>query len=202
MARPSDGTIAVGTHGRGIFVGRAEVGNIAPDLLPMVQDTLNIDNSWQLIGSPMASDSDVEPGSDLQLFEFSGTYKSASGITSHNGYWAKSRSGSEIVYNGRADTSTTIALEEGWNIIGGVADTVAVSAVKDPNGIRSSTDILEYVNGSYQAASDIKSLQGYWIRANQAGEIEIAPGGSSGIIPPALSSGHLDLCTSSGLSVV
>ena len=195
MARPSDGTIAVGTHGRGVFVGRADVGNIAPDLLPMVEDTLNINNSWQLVGSPMASDSDVEPGSNLQLFEFSGTYKSASDITSHNGYWAKSRSGSEIVYNGRADTSATIALEEGWNIIGGIADTVGVSAVKDPNGIRSSADIFEFANGSYQAASDIKSLQGYWIQANQAGEIEIAPGSSTGKSQPALASGQFGKIT-------
>ncbi|MDZ7657972.1 T9SS type A sorting domain-containing protein [Fodinibius sp.] len=195
MARPSDGTIAVGTHGRGIFVGRTDVGNIAPDLLPMVEETLDVNNSWQLVGSPMASDSDVEPGNDLQLFEFSGTYKSASDITSHNGYWAKSRSGSEIVYNGRADTSATIALEEGWNLIGGVADTVGVSAINDPNGILSASDIFEFVDGSYQAATDIKSLQGYWIQANQAGEIEIAPESSSGKTQPLIASNQLGRIT-------
>ncbi len=195
MARPSDGTIAVGTHGRGIFVGRADVGNVAPDLLPMVEETLNINNSWQLVGSPMASDSDVEPGTNLQLFEFSGTYKSAANITSHNGYWAKSRSGSEIAYNGRADTSATIALEAGWNIVGGVADTVGVSAVNDPNGILSTSDIYEFVDGSYQAAADIKSLQGYWIQANQAGEIEIAPESSSGKSELASASGQFGTIT-------
>jgi photosystem II stability/assembly factor-like uncharacterized protein len=195
MARPTDGTIAVGTHGRGIFVGRTDVGDIAAGLLPPFKDTLDVTNSWQLVGSPMTSFTDVELGDDLQLFEFSGTYKSAAKISPHNGYWTKSRSGSEIVYDGRADTSATIALEEGWNLIGGVADTVGVSAINDPDGILSSSDLFEFVDGSYQAASDIKSLQGYWIRANQAGEIEIAPGSSSGKSRPALALGQLGTIT-------
>jgi hypothetical protein len=76
-----------------------------------------------------------------------------------------------------------------------VADTVGVSAVKDPNGIRSSTDIFEFMNGTYQKATNIKSLQGYWIRANQAGEIEIAPQSSSGKVRPALASGQFGTIT-------
>jgi len=190
-ARSTDGTIAVGTHGRGIFVGRTDVGDIVAGLLPRVKDTLNVNNSWQLVGSPMASDTDINFGDNLQLFEFSGTYKSAAKITPHNGYWAKSRAGSEIIYDGGADTSATIALEEGWNLIGGLADTVGISAINDPDGILSSSDVYEYTSGSYQAASNIKSLQGYWIQANQAGNIEITSGSSSAKSKPAIAAGEL-----------
>ncbi len=194
-SRSTDGTIAVGTHGRGIFVGRTDVGNVAPDVLPMIAETLKVANNWQLIGSPMASDSDIELGYNLQLYEFSGTYEPVAKLTSHTGYWVKSRSGSEIIYNGRADTTAVIGLREGWNIIGGVGDTVGVSAINDPDGILSSSDVYEFTNGSYQAASDIKSLQGYWIQANQAGEIELTSGSSSSKSKPAIAAGELGIIT-------
>ena len=193
--RPSDGTIAAGTHGRGIFVGRTDVGDVVVDQLPVIKDTLEVNNNWQLIGSPMVSDSDAELGYSLQLYEFSGTYKSVASINSHKGYWVKSRSGSEIVYSGRADTSAIIELEEGWNLMGGVADTVGISAVSDPNGILSASDIYEFADGSYQAASDIKSFKGYWIRANQAGEIKIDPGSTAQKERPELAASQLNTIT-------
>jgi hypothetical protein len=140
---------------------------------------MNIDNSWNLVGSPMASKSDVTLGSNITLFGFSGTYKSESEITPQTGYWAKSRSGSQITFSGDENTSATIALQEGWNIIGGITDTVDVSNINDPGGIRSSTPVQEYIGGAYQTASNIKPTQGYWIYANQAGNIEISSSGSS-----------------------
>ncbi|MGM0545346.1 MAG: T9SS type A sorting domain-containing protein [Bacteroidota bacterium] len=181
-SRPADGTIAVGTHGRGIFVGRTDVGDVSdsPDQpLPTVEHTLDVNDSWQLVGSPMTSGSGVELGNDLQLFSFSGSYRSASSVEPHNGYWTKSRDGSEIMYDGSADTTASIALDEGWNLIGGVADTTATANIDDPDGIRSAAPVYEYTDGAYQEASDVKSLQGYWIHADEAGDIELNWDGSS-----------------------
>ncbi|MEL7833838.1 T9SS type A sorting domain-containing protein [Fodinibius sp. Rm-B-1B1-1] len=193
--RPSDGTIAVGSHGRGIFVGRAEVGDVVVEQLPVIEDTLEVVDDWQLVGSPMTSDAGAEPGSDLQLYEYSGTYKSVANISSHKGYWTKSSSGSEISYSGEADTAATIALEKGWNLIGGVADTVGISAISDPNSILSSADIFEYSEGSYQSASDVKSFMGYWIHASEDGDIEILPDESSNKSGPVLASGDVGQLT-------
>lgn len=173
VSRPTDGTIAVGTHGRGIFLG--EAGSTQP----RVNFTLDITNNWQLVGSPMALKSEVQLGDDLTIFGFSGTYKSSSSIESQTGYWVKSGGGSQITFDGDPYTSTTIALEEGWNIMGGITDTVDATNISDPNGILSSTPVQEYVNGSYQEATDIKSGHGYWIHADQAGDIELSTSSSS-----------------------
>ena len=171
VSRPSDGTIAVGTHGRGIFLGQAPT---AP-----FDITVNVGNSWKLLGSPMASASEASLGSNLSIFGFSGTYQSASAIDPQKGYWVKSRVGSDVQFSGEPKTSATIPLEEGWNIIGGITDTVSTSNISDPNGIRSSSDVYAYSNGSYQTATEIKSGQGYWIHADQSGSIEISSNSSS-----------------------
>jgi len=175
-SRPIDGRIAVGTHGRGIFLGQTNTGGFA---LPGFTQTLTVDNSWQLIGSPMKSSEDVTVGSDITMYSFSGRYRSASELESQKGYWVKSRSGSQIEFDGEADTTATIPLEKGWNIIGGTADTVSVSALKDPNGIRSPANIFEYIDGSYQAATEIKPTGGYWVHANSSGNVELSTAGSS-----------------------
>lgn len=177
VSRPSDGKIAVGTHGRGIFVGQA---NVESSQGPMVDVTKSVNADWQLIGSPMKEDSDVQIGADMQVFGFTGKYQDASVIESQKGYWVKSSSGSQLAYNGEGDTTATIPLDEGWNMIGGLVDTVSESAISDPNGILgSSPTIYEYNSGAYQDASEIKSTQGYWIHANQAGNIEISASSSS-----------------------
>lgn len=172
-SRPLDGKIAVGTHGRGIFVGQTNVAGVQPPIV------LDINNTWQLVGSPVASTSEVTLGDGLTMFGFSGTYESASEMEPQTGYWVKSRTGSQIQFSSNENTSATIALEEGWNIIGGITEDVPVSNINDPNNIRSSAPIYRYNSGAYEEASEIKSGQGYWIHANEAGEIQISASGSS-----------------------
>ncbi|MDZ7681902.1 MAG: hypothetical protein U5J63_09390 [Fodinibius sp.] len=170
-SRPSDGTIAVGTHGRGIFKGKTNVEGTQPSAF---ERTITIDNSWRLVGSPMMAESEVTVGSNITMYGYAGRYQAESILKPQKGYWVKSMSGSEVSYDGEAQTDATISLQEGWNIIGGIRDTVPPSAIEDPNGILSSADIFEYADGTYEAASNIKPTKGYWVHASKSGDIMLS----------------------------
>jgi len=265
VSRPSDGRIAVATHGRGIFVGQADVLQIGDGQVPAAPTGLaldvsssdvdlswaansesdiskyyiyrgsdsnnlvkydsvsassdpsytdqqvnndfsyyrvsafdtegnesdtstlvvgqlassTIDNQWQLVGSPMAATSGMQSGGNITIYGYSSVYESSNSFNPQEGYWVKSDAGSNITFSGGAQTDATISLEEGWNLIGGIGDTVSTSDISDPNGVRSATDIFKYQNGSYQSATEITPTRGYWIHADQAGDIQLAISASS-----------------------
>lgn len=157
------------------------------------QATETVDNAWALVGSPMGSTSDMQTSDKTTIFGYTGVYESASDFNPQHGYWVKSQSGSSITFGGMAKTSATVSLSQGWNLIGGVADTVNVSDISDPNGIRSATPVYKYVSGSYQSADEITPTRGYWIRADEAGDIGLSTGSSS-------SSGKQSLAEASSIS--
>lgn len=137
-----------------------------------------VNDSWVLVGSPLTNTKTAD-ASDKSIFEFSGSYKEPSDLAPQKGYWIKSRLGSSIALRGSASSSATISLDKGWNLIGGIGGSVATSAIDDANGILSSADIFKYKNGSYEAASEIAPNNGYWINADQSGDISLSLGGSN-----------------------
>jgi photosystem II stability/assembly factor-like uncharacterized protein len=267
-SRPSDGTIAVGSHGRGIFLGSIETSGGDPDdttppasptsletesasddiqitwdsntesdldkyriyrgndvnelvlydstsafstnfldtdtdfeayfyritavdvngneselsnTTAVVRDYLTINDEWNLVGMPLTQAEAIDLPNTIEIFSYNGAYQVANSFDIQSGFWVKGASKDSIKYNGGAFTDTTITLETGWNLIGGIADTISTANISDPDNILSSTPIFEYSGGSYSDADQIKPTTGYWIHADQAGEVglSISEGSSS-----------------------
>lgn len=142
------------------------------------KNNVGINSSWQLIGSPLTTSIDVS-ASGATIFGFQGVYESRSMLQPNIGYWAKGASSISIDVGGTADTSAAISLKQGWNMISGIAETINTSDIQDPNGILGSADIFRYANGSYETATQIVPASGYWIYAEQAGDITLSVDGSS-----------------------
>jgi len=148
------------------------------DKAVIYKNSINLDSSWRMIGSPLTSSSDAS-ASAVTLFGFQGVYESRNTLEPHIGYWAKSDASTSISIDGASDTSATIALEQGWNLISGIAEPINTSDIQDPNGILGSADIFRYTNGSYETATQIIPASGYWIYADQAGDITLSVNASS-----------------------
>ncbi len=81
-------------------------------------------------------------------------------------------------------------------MIGGITKTVAVSDINDPEGIVNT--IYKYGSGTYQSASEIDPAEGYWIHAEQKGNIELSAGETSKSRPSQITQAVNQLTFSSG----
>ncbi|MDX1672890.1 MAG: T9SS type A sorting domain-containing protein, partial [Balneolaceae bacterium] len=144
------------------------------DLISAFQQFKTVDTNWKLIGSPMVAQGNVGFPSGFSLFGFNGAYQSVQTTEPKKGFWIKATATDSMVFDGSAMISSTISVNQGWNLIGGIADTILTTDINDPGGVLSATPIFEYDGSSYQSASEIRPSDGYWIHADQQGQIELA----------------------------
>jgi hypothetical protein len=146
-----------------------------------IRDYLTVHDQWQLVGMPLKEAGAAELSSNMEVISYNGAYQVANSFDTKSGFWVKKASEDSIKYNGAAFTDATVTLESGWNLIGGIADTIPTSNISDPDNILSSNPIFEYSGGAYNDASQIQPTTGYWIHADQAGDIQltISEGSSS-----------------------
>ena len=64
-------------------------------------------------------------------------------------------------------------------LIGGLAEPISTDNVEDPDGILGESPVYEYTNGSYESITQIVPATGYWIFADQTGDITLSVNGSS-----------------------
>jgi hypothetical protein len=137
------------------------------------RDFRDIDTEWRLLGSPMSSASAVSVPGTAQIVAFNGVYEPTSQLQQATGYWIKNTQADSIIFTGSAPTEATLSLEEGWNLISGVSDTVLVSNIIDMNGTLDATPVKRFVSGAYQDATQINPGEGYFVYAQQDGDITL-----------------------------
>jgi hypothetical protein len=91
------------------------------------------------------------------------------------GFFNCSAATAQLVGQPPADT---IEVGQGWNIIGPGADTVAVRQItSEPAGIVSQSTFFGYAPGrGYQVADRLVPTFGYWVRASEAGTLDLSGG--------------------------
>ncbi|PWN07624.1 invasin domain 3-containing protein [Rhodohalobacter mucosus] len=138
-----------------------------------VNSELIADTDWRLVSIPLSS-GNVE--ADLAtVFSYSNRYTVAESLDPASGYWIKTRTFDAETYNvsGNGLEQAVIQLNEGWNLIGAMSDTIPTSDISDPGNILSDASIFSYSNGQYEAVNELVPGAGYWIHADQSGEIEL-----------------------------
>ncbi len=133
---------------------------------------------WNLMSIPLILDnmevSTIFPSAASNAYSYNNGYSIANSLVNGSGYWLKFGNGvSPSVEVTGIKPTQNINLSSGWNIIGLYERNIAVTNITTvPAGIITS-NFFGYSNG-YIIPDTLKSGKGYWIKANQAGVIDIA----------------------------
>ncbi|GAB4379937.1 MAG: hypothetical protein Kow0042_29760 [Calditrichia bacterium] len=133
---------------------------------------------WNLIGLPY----NVFDGYYLNLFPgaitgtlfgWTGSYSQEDTLQLGKGYWLRFPTASVDTIEGLNQTSLSIDLISGWNLISGISCNIAISDVNDPGGIIIPGTLFGF-NGSYYVSDSILTGNGYWLRTNSPGQISFS----------------------------
>jgi hypothetical protein len=106
--------------------------------------------------------------SDAFSYE-NGSYHTKDTLTNGAGYWLKFDSPQQISFCGEMLSPDTIDVVEGWNIIGALSDSLAVTNITLV-GTSISSAFFGYDN-DYIAADTLLPGKGYWIKVDHAGKL-------------------------------
>jgi hypothetical protein len=137
---------------------------------------VTVNSGWNIVSVPyQAPDSSLSvlfPDATPPAYGFNNGYVSATALSPGKGYWLKFSALKAYRLAGTAVRPSNIAVNAGWNMIGPLdfdASTSSISSV--PAGIVASP-YYGYSNG-YTTATTLNSGKGYWVKASQAGTLNL-----------------------------
>jgi photosystem II stability/assembly factor-like uncharacterized protein len=135
--------------------------------------------SWNIVSMAQVSTVNPTKGYNFPLavssaFGFENGYYVADTLKNGPGYWIKFKDAITVPIEGDPLTTVTIPLNAGWNIIGSIAQSVAVTSIvqSPPDVLTSPVRVYGYKLG-YAVTDSIRSGLGYWIKADKAGTITL-----------------------------
>lgn len=133
-----------------------------------------VQEGWNILSLPMIVD---DPRKELVLptaasgaFSFSPSegYIIRDSLENSVGYWVKFNAAEMISLTGQVSLRDTVAVGAGWNLIGTVAEPIAVGWIQEvPAGIVASA--FYGYEGAYAPVDTLHPFRGYWVKANQQG---------------------------------
>ena len=152
------------------------------DTLSLAEASVAVLNGWNLVSDPFAgphdSITDIYPAAISDAFSYGGgAYHVTDILAPLSGYWLRFDSSEAVHLIGPPIQNDSIAVADGWNLIGSFSSTVPFGALQ---GVGTSIGSLlyEYRNG-YQPVDTIAPGGGYWIKCNGPGVL--APPAGSGV---------------------
>ncbi|WP_234567705.1 BspA family leucine-rich repeat surface protein [Rhodohalobacter sp. 614A] len=144
------------------------------DVVSFYNSAIVADNSqWKLVSNPIGTA--IPNHENATLFSFNNHYQQSSELEPTRGYWIKSKTfDAEVLpITGSGLTSSTIQLQEGWNLIGSLSAPVSVNNIIDESEILTSTPVFGFSGSGYEQAEILNPNEGYWIYAESDGVIEL-----------------------------
>ncbi len=137
---------------------------------------MHVQEKWNLISLPLKAvdyrKSLLFPTAISSAYEYSkiGGYATRETLQTCTGYWLKFQNEETIPLLGVECTAETIHVQEGWNLIGSISETVStLTVITNPPTIII-TPFFGYNNG-YFASEFIESGKGYWVKVSQNGQL-------------------------------
>ena len=141
--------------------------------------TVNVsyNDGWNLVGLPVSVDdagyvSLFPEAISGTLYSFDGGYISEDALIGGAGYWLRFPESVSIDITGIPINEITISLNDGWNLIAGITFETNTSNIEDPGGIIVPETFYNFDNG-YELVNELIPGHGYWVRANNTGNIVI-----------------------------
>jgi len=142
-----------------------------------------ISESWQMMSLPYNTDGEALV--NTVAYNFNGTYSNANVLESGKGYWVRSivSGGSEFEVEGLGVQAATLQLNEGWNLVGGLTGELPNEFIVDDGGILNTVPMYGFNGVSYEETISLMPGQGYWLYAEQSGEITLDLNAYSATLP-------------------
>ena len=140
-----------------------------------------VSKGWNMISVPFSvatyCKSILFPHATSDAFAYEGGYVRKDTLRCGTGYWLKhSGSQNDTIYGGLR-VRDRISVKEGWNLVGSVSLSIAVSNItSNPPGIVTSS-FFGYKKG-YNVSDTIESGQGYWVKVDRPGQLILVASGS------------------------
>jgi hypothetical protein len=146
-----------------------------------VTRTLWTDPGWNLISLPVdPPDRSVQTLFSCSDFCYaftydSGRYVQVDTLLPGRGYWTKFTGAGSMAIRGRLLTGDTISINTGWNLVGGISDTVSIASVMSiPPGNIHWPPFL-YTDSGYQQSTEFLPGRGHWLKADGPGLLVFPP---------------------------
>ena len=136
---------------------------------------VNYNEGWNLVGLPLSVDdagylSIFPEAISGTLYSFEGGYISENELFGGVGYWLRFPESISIDIMGVPINEITISLNEGWNLITGITFETNTNNIQDPGEIIVPETFYDFDNG-YGLVDELIPGHGYWVRANNTGNI-------------------------------
>jgi hypothetical protein len=132
---------------------------------------------WNIIGNPIIIDNnnyqEIFPYAiENTLYTFSQTgYIQENNIIPGKGYWLRFSEDNTTVLTGEPIVQIIITIVEGWNLISGITESIAIINISDPSSIIINGTVFGFGDVGYIETEVLEPGKGYWIRANDSGSI-------------------------------
>ncbi len=156
------------------------LGNLQIKYNYQICSNYNVGAGWNMLSLPLEVANNnyqvLFPASvGGTLYGYTGTYYTTETLLNGMGYWLKFTSTQIVQVCGMDRTESVVALNTGWNMIGGPNCNVPLSSVIDPGGILIPGTLYGY-SGTYTQSTSIDATKAYWIKTSAAGTITISCG--------------------------
>ena len=142
------------------------------------QETHIVDyqSDWNLVGLLLevenASYTTLFPESiEGTLYSFDNGYNPEISLINGEGYWLRFDNAGSSTITGVPINELTISLNAGWNLFTGITNSLNISSIQDPDGLIIPGTIYGFASDGYSNEEIIEPGKGYWIRANNSGNI-------------------------------
>jgi hypothetical protein len=146
--------------------------------------TLGMTKGWNMLSLPVnapdARPVTLFPNAVSSAFQYAGGsgYQVIDSIRPGVGFWINYPAAESLTIHGIPVAQDTVAVGEGWNLIGSIDANVPVAGIlSSPPGMITSK-VFGYANG-YFITDTLKPGKGYWIKVSQPGLLILNPGSSS-----------------------
>lgn len=140
------------------------------EMLAYFQSQRTLEEQWKLLSVPV--DGSTVALDSSRAFRYDRAYTSVDRLTSRNGYWVKSEQNEQLRIQGEGLQRDTLALRQGWNMIGSLADSLSVDAIKESsNLLADQVPVYGYSASGYETADMLLAGRGYWVFAATEGDL-------------------------------
>lgn len=147
--------------------------------------SIQVGAGWNLLSLPASvsngSKAFLFPSavSPAYVFQYPAGYVSQDTLHNGTGFWLKFLVADTVAVEGETIFKDTIEVSAGWNIIGSLSVSIAVTSIlTDPPGIIASQFFRYVPGGGYQPDTLLQPGLGYWVKVSENGSMILAsPGG-------------------------
>ncbi|HLX11479.1 MAG TPA: hypothetical protein VKS81_01575, partial [Bacteroidota bacterium] len=152
--------------------------SVSPSSFSIVAQT-DLRSGWNLISVNVAvSDPSVAalfPNAVSPAYSYDARYVRRDSMLVGTGYWLKDGNSENFAFSGDSIKNDSIALNNGWNLIGTISSPTAVTSyIQTPPAIVISQYFGYSSQSGYQSADTLKPKKGYWVKSKQAGTLYIS----------------------------